>query len=97
MEKNFDFKTVLFFDSMLTPKIITFVYWLFLALAALSGVGSILAGLASIFGGKFIVGISTMIMGLIGMVLGAAFARIWCEILIVVFRINDNVQKIADK
>ncbi|WP_394221501.1 DUF4282 domain-containing protein [Alteromonas gracilis] len=79
-------KNIFFFDSMLTPKIITIVYWLLL-------LGSVVGGLSAMFVGynaNFIVGLFAMVGGCIG-------ARIWCELLIVLFKINSNLQKIADK
>lgn len=79
-------RDVLFFDSMLTPKIITLVYWLLLASALISGLGTMFSGG---FGG-FLLGIVVMVGGAIG-------ARIWCELLIVLFKINENIKKVADK
>lgn len=79
-------KNLFFFDSMLTPKIITFVYWLML-------IGSVFSGLASMFtqyGGGFIAGLFIIIFGVIG-------SRIWCELLIVLFKIHENLQKISSK
>ena len=79
-------KDIFFFDSMLTPKIITFVYWIML-------IGSLISGLSSIFtqyGGGIFAGLGIMIGG-------AIFARIWCELLIVLFKIHENLQKIANK
>jgi hypothetical protein len=37
-------RDVFFFDAMLTPKIITFVYWLLLLIAVVSGFGSMFGG-----------------------------------------------------
>ena len=37
-------KDIFFFDSMLTPKIITVVYWLLLASAVFSGLATMFAG-----------------------------------------------------
>ena len=37
-------RDILFFDSMLTPKIITLVYWLLLGAALISGLGMMFAG-----------------------------------------------------
>ncbi|QDT27342.1 hypothetical protein Enr10x_26590 [Gimesia panareensis] len=82
-------RDVLFFDSMLTPKFITFVYWLLLAGVAWSGLKVIFGG----FGFSF----EKLILGLLMMVTGAVGARIWCELLIVLFKIHDNVKKIAEK
>ena len=78
-------KDVLFFDSMLTPKIITFVYWLMLAAAVISGVSAMF----TTYGGGFFTGAGILIAGVIG-------ARIWCELLIVLFKIHENLKKIAD-
>lgn len=75
-------KDLFVFDTMLTPKIITFVYWLFLFL-------SVASGLVTMFTGSFLMGLVTIIGGCI-------FSRIWCELLIVMFKIHENVKKIAD-
>ena len=79
-------KNIFFFDSMLTPKIITFVYWLML-------LGSVIGGVSTMFnsysGGFW--------MGLVTLVGGVIFARIWCELLIVLFKIHENLQRLADK
>lgn len=76
-------RAVLRFDSMLTPKIITVVYWLLLLAVVLGALGTIFSG--EIFGG-------------IGLLIGGGvFARIWCELMIVLFKINENIQKMADR
>lgn len=79
-------RDVLFFDSMLTPKIITLVYWLLLIVVLFSGIGMMIAG-----------GFGSFIMGLFTLLAGAVGARIWCELLIVLFKINENMKKVADK
>ena len=68
-------KDILFFDKMLTPKIIIVVYWLMLVV-------SVVGGLVAMFTTSFLA-------GLVGIVGGALFARIWCELLIVLFKMND--------
>ena len=79
-------KDIFFFDSMLTPKIITVVYWLLLASAVVSGLATMFAGYEKNF------------LGGLGISLGGAIgARIWCELLIVLFKIHENLQKIANK
>ncbi len=83
-------KSILFFDSMLTPKIITFVYWLTL-LAVL------IAGLMTMFGGYGGLTIEKLFMGIFTIVGGAIGTRIWCELLIVLFKINDNLKRAADR
>jgi hypothetical protein len=83
-------KDVLFFENMLTPKIITFVYWLLLFAAVIGGIGSMFGGMAGFTFGKFIMGILYTVGGAVG-------ARIWCELLIVLFKMNEALQEIRRK
>ncbi|GGM09428.1 DUF4282 domain-containing protein [Pseudomonas asuensis] len=76
-------KDLLTFDSMLTPKIITLLYWLGLIMTTLAGLGYM-------FTQSFILGLIMLVGGLIG-------TRIWCELLIVIFKINQNLQTLANK
>lgn len=82
-------KDLLFFDSMLTPKIITLIYWLLLVVAVISGVAEIFSGYGFSFG--------RLLWGLAIIAGGALAARIWCELLIVLFKIHENIRKIAEK
>jgi len=83
-------KDVFFFNAMLTPKIITFVYWLLLFFAVVSGLGAMFGGYDGLTFGKFLMGLGILVGG------GVA-ARIWCELLIVLFKIHENIKKLADK
>lgn len=84
MNGNF-WKSTFFFDSMVTPKIITFLYWLML-------LGVVVGGIYVMFlpyiGGFF--------KGLGILVFGALYVRISCEILIVIFKINESAHRIAE-
>lgn len=82
-------KQVLFFDSMLTPKIITIVYWLLLASVVIAGIGSMFGYPGFSFGSFF--------KGLFYIVAGAIGVRIWCELLIVLFKIHENLKKLAER
>lgn len=84
---NLSIKDLFFFDEMLTPKIITLIYWLLLLLVVISGLGIFISDLSLV----------SFIGGLFTIILGAAFARIWCEILIVIFKIHENLRKVAEK
>jgi hypothetical protein len=81
-------RDVLYFDSMLTPKIITFVYWLALFFVCIGGLGMMFGGQFTFV--KFLKGIA-VILG------GGLLVRIWCELLIVLFKIYENIKIIADK
>jgi len=76
-------RDVLFFDKMLTPQLITLIYWILL-------VGSVLGGLVAMFTQSFLGGLLTIVFG-------ALFSRIWCELLIVLFKMNDALQVIKEK
>lgn len=76
-------KDIFFFESMLTPKIITFVYWLMLLTVVVGALGTI-------FSGKILIGLGAFVGGVIGV-------RIWCELLIVLFKINENIKKMAER
>jgi len=82
-------RNVLYFDAMLTPKVITVVYWLLL-------LGSVIAGLGSLIYTGFQYMTFGGFMRAIGITLGGAIAsRIWCELMIVLFKLNENMQRLV--
>jgi len=83
MEISTNARSVLYFDAMLMPKIITFIYWLLLLSVLIGAVGAM-------FSGQFLMSIGVLIFGAVGV-------RLWCEFIIVLFKMNENLQKIADK
>ena len=82
-EETSSVRSIFYFDTMLMPKIITFIYWLFLLMAVIGCVG-IMVG-------------ESVIAGIVALPLMAVGIRLWCELFIVLFKINENVQRIADK
>ncbi len=82
--KEKQMKDLLFLDKMLTPIIITLVYQLLL--------------LAAIFGG-IVGGLNTgnFFVAVLYAVGGAIAARIWCELLIVLFKMNEALQELRNK
>lgn len=90
-----DAKGLLFFDSMVTPKVITFVYWLLLAGIALGG----LMGVVAAFGmmrHEAMAGIGTLVLVPIGVVVAALVARMYCEIMIVLFKMHECLNDIRN-
>lgn len=73
-------RDVLVFDKMLTPQVITIVYWILLVVVVFGGIGAMFT--------------QSFIAGLVYLVIGLVFARIWCELLIVLFKMNDALQAI---
>lgn len=76
-------RDLLSFDNLITPAIIHIVYWLGIILA-------VMAGLATVFGGGGIA------KGLLVMVVGPIIVRVGCEVLIVLFRIHENLMTSND-
>jgi len=76
-------KNIFFFDAMLTPKIITAVYWLCL-------LGILVSGIGAMFYGEFF-------RGLLGIILGGGFTRVCFEMIIIAFKNNEYLRKIAEK
>ena len=72
---------VFLFNSMLTPKIITFVYWLALIACLVGGIVAMGQRTPGVWGGIAI------------MVGGPILVRILCELLIVVFKIEEHLRK----
>jgi hypothetical protein len=85
----FNAKDLFFFDEMLTPKVITILYWVALLYVAATGLSVMFAGDKMTFA-KF--------AGGLGVVIGGAIAaRIASELLVAVFKINENLQSLADR
>ena len=82
-------KDLLFFENMLTPKIITVVYWLLILGSVVGGMGAAFSSHGGFFGKLF--------MGLLFSVGGIIASRIWCELLIVIFKINEALQEARNK
>jgi hypothetical protein len=77
-----EFRDLLFFDKLIMPKVITFVYWLMLF-------GCIIGGLVTMFG-SFISGLGILIGGVI-------LSRLYCELMIVLFKMNESLAVIRNK
>jgi hypothetical protein len=78
-----DFKELLFFNKMVTPLIITGLYCLISVVVLVSGIITLAtAGILQ--------GLAVIIFGLLGV-------RIWFELLVLMFKINDNLQKLVDR
>ena len=79
------------FRKMITPAIITIVFWIGAVMSVLSGL-FIMASSFTRFGG----GAGTFFIGLLTLVLGPIVVRIYCEILILFFRMNETLTEIKN-
>ncbi|MDK2980746.1 MAG: hypothetical protein PWQ55_1093 [Chloroflexota bacterium] len=79
------------FRKMITPAIIQVLFWVGVAVSV---IGS-LATMAMSFG-RYGGGIGTFLGGLLMLVLGPVVVRIYCELLILFFRMNETLTEIKD-
>jgi hypothetical protein len=79
------------FRKMITPVIIQIVFWIGAVFVALYGLWMIFSGATSRFGGGTVV-----LGGLVTLVLGPLFWRIYCELLIVIFRIHESLNELTE-
>ncbi len=83
-DENF-FSKLLNFDSMITPSIIKIIYYIGVVAVVLSGIALLFQGGPATFG------------GLIWIVLGPLVVRVYCELLIVMFKVNENLKEINER
>ena len=76
---------VLFFNEMLTPSLIRIAYWLCL-------VGVVWNGLGHMFSGGFF----NFIEGIAFIATGAILARVVAELVILLFRLNENMEMVVN-
>ncbi|MBN6043709.1 DUF4282 domain-containing protein [Citrobacter sp. ku-bf4] len=74
-------KVILGFDSLLTPKIMVFLYWIFMVLVVIGGV-------ISIFNGQIIAGLLGTVFSLVG-------CRVMFELIMIAFKNNEYLRVIA--
>ncbi len=73
------------FEKMIAPVIIQVIFWV-------AAVVVVLGGIVTLFSGGF----SGFLEGLLIIIIGPFIVRIYCELLIVVFRIYDHIREIRD-
>lgn len=76
-------RDLFFFDKMIVPKVIQVLYWILLVVCVLGG----LIGMIT----------ESFLAGLLTIILGPLFIRIWCELLIVMFKMNEALQAIRNR
>ncbi len=85
------FEDFLKFDKMITPTIITIVYAVQVIVAIVAGLGMIFRGMDTPWGGGQLI-----FIGLLLIVVGPISARVFCEITIVLFKINASLRNIDE-
>jgi hypothetical protein len=82
-------KDFLTFRTMLTPILIQMIFWIGAGICVVIGLMFILSGAMAQYGGG-----PNVLKGLAFLILGPLTVRIYCEILIIFFRINETLTEI---
>ena len=89
--ENFNISDFLSFRKMITPIIIQIIFWIGVAFSVIAGLGTIIAGIGDYGGGLAVLG------GLATIIFGPIVVRIYCELLILFFRMNETLTDISNK
>ena len=87
-------KYALSFDKMVSPLIIKIVYFLLLAVVFLWGAYGIFSSFGALFHGMFLGFLGGLVSSILTLVLGCVGVRVYCELLVLAFRIYDNLVEI---
>ncbi|WP_203249753.1 DUF4282 domain-containing protein [Cysteiniphilum marinum] len=99
MEKSSWIKKFYSFDAMITPSIIKAIFWVLAIASIVCGIITIINSFGQSvptmygvqrMGGSFWL----FIFGVLQMTLGVVFSKIFCEMIIVIFKINENLASI---
>ncbi|MDR5658895.1 DUF4282 domain-containing protein [Serpentinicella sp. ANB-PHB4] len=85
-------KTFLNFDKMITPVIIKIIFYISLAICALFGFSLIIRGMGAGHGGGFMV-----LTGLFTLIISPIIVRVWCEFIVVIFKIHELLVQLNKK
>ena len=80
------------FKKMITPLMIQVLFGIGVVLCVISGLICVVAGISASFGGGGMVA-----FGLLFIVLGPVAVRVYCELLIIGFSINDTLTEMKNK
>ncbi|SER24449.1 protein of unknown function [Gracilibacillus ureilyticus] len=83
-------KKFLSFDKMITPSIIKVVFWIGVVIVVITGLITMISGLSYYGSGE------QVFSGIITILLGPLVIRIYCELLILMFKMYDALQDIRE-
>lgn len=83
-------KDFLTFRKMITPMVIQIIFWIGVAVCIVMGLVGIISG-AIMRGGA-----GAVLMGLFTLFIGPLLVRIYCELLIIFFRMNETLTEIKN-
>ncbi len=89
------FMDFLLFRRMIAPILIQILFWFGVVMTVLMGLGTMIAGIvATSQRGGAAVGMTILLFGFVTLVSGPVVVRLYCEVLIIFFRINETLTDI---
>lgn len=85
------FDDFLTFDKMITPVIIKIIYFILAGISIFGGLVMIFRGINADWGGGLMV-----FWGILSIILGPIWARVTCELMIVLFKIYSRLTSIEE-
>lgn len=92
----FEWQKLFQWDRFIAPSIVRPFYWLAFVFAILIGLLGILSGLATMATNPF-AGLMMVLGSLVGAIAGILFIRIATEFILIVFRINEQLDAIREE
>ncbi len=93
-------KKFIIFDAMITPFIIKILFWLGVAASVVFGLLISLGGLGTMFSGfqgSVFPGFMAFLGGLFIIVVGILISRVYCELIIIFFKMQEKLTSIDEK
>ncbi len=84
------------FKRMVTPILIQIVFWLAVIGVVLAGIVTAIGGLTQLGGRAPMGGVIAIGTGILMIIFGPLVVRIYAEILIVIFRINETLTDLSE-
>lgn len=87
------------FDAMITPTIIKIIFWAGVGVSGLIGIIICFSGLSQMFTrfGDTFIGLISFIFGIVIIAFGVLVSRVYAELMIVVFKIQESLHSIDQK
>lgn len=82
------------FRKMITPTVIQILFWLGVAACVLVALVTMVTSLAGAIRLRSAGPLAVFVFGVIYLVVGPVLVRVWCELVVVFFRMNDTLTQI---
>ncbi len=84
------------FDKMITPTLVRYFFIAMMVILGISAIFTFLSGFLGLFSNYPGYSLLVLVIGLPLIFLTAVLIRVFCEATLVLFKLNENMQKVAD-